>query len=94
MNYYARHLSASKALAQKEDVTHQENLIRSGTDTEQGFGRGNVNQKRPPELAGASFVFANFNKIDKLEPLVFGLWMAVLRRASATFAAPRIVFSF
>lgn len=27
-----------------------------------------------------AFVFVNFNKIDKLEPLVFSIWMAVLRR--------------
>ncbi|KAF0719049.1 Aste57867_1310 [Aphanomyces stellatus] len=26
------------------------------------------------------FVFANFNKIDKLEPHVFAVWMAILRR--------------
>jgi protein O-GlcNAc transferase len=26
------------------------------------------------------FVFANFNKIDKLEPEVFGVWMGILRR--------------
>lgn len=27
-----------------------------------------------------TFVFVNFNKIDKLEPLVFSIWMAILRR--------------
>lgn len=27
-----------------------------------------------------AFVFVNFNKIDKLEPLVFSIWMAILRR--------------
>ncbi|KAH9132448.1 hypothetical protein LEN26_007405 [Aphanomyces euteiches] len=27
------------------------------------------------------FIFANYNKIEKLEPRVFGVWMSILRRA-------------
>ncbi|EQC30572.1 hypothetical protein SDRG_11630 [Saprolegnia diclina VS20] len=30
------------------------------------------------------FVFANYNKIDKLEPRVFGVWMQILRRVPAS----------
>ncbi|KAJ0403847.1 hypothetical protein ATCC90586_000513 [Pythium insidiosum] len=33
-----------------------------------------------PTAAARLFRFANFNKIDKLEPGVFALWMAILRR--------------
>ena len=31
-------------------------------------------------LPSHGFVFANFNKNEKLEPVAFGVWMAVLRR--------------
>ncbi|ETV86327.1 hypothetical protein, variant 1 [Aphanomyces astaci] len=30
--------------------------------------------------SSTSFVFANFNKLDKVEPRVFNVWMAILRR--------------
>ena len=36
--------------------------------------------KSPPPPSWATFVFANFNKIDKLEPKSFGVWMRILRR--------------
>mmetsp|Transcript_21874 Transcript_21874/g.35228 ORF Transcript_21874/g.35228 Transcript_21874/m.35228 type:complete len:764 (+) Transcript_21874:286-2577(+) len=32
------------------------------------------------QLRGASFVFANFNKNDKLEPTSFGVWMEILKK--------------
>ena len=39
----------------------------------------------PAELEGAIFVFANFNKADKLEPATFGVWMAILRLVGPCF---------
>jgi protein O-GlcNAc transferase len=39
------------------------------------------NPVNPEILTNSSgFVFANFNKIDKIEPMIFGVWMNILRR--------------
>ncbi|RHY29413.1 hypothetical protein DYB32_006088 [Aphanomyces invadans] len=39
------------------------------------------------------FAFANFNKLDKIEPQVFGVWMAVMRRVRRYFMEYRVVTS-
>jgi len=38
----------------------------------------------PKELQNASFVFANFNKNDKIEPEAFDAWMEILRRVQGS----------
>ena len=55
----------------------------TGTYDERGSGlQVSAERSRAREVEGLphkAFVFANFNKNDKLEPNVFGEWMAILR---------------
>ncbi|DBA00316.1 TPA: hypothetical protein N0F65_001511 [Lagenidium giganteum] len=48
------------------------------------MGSHNEESESFGELAQDAFVFVNFNKIDKIDPFVFALWMAILRRVPSS----------